>query len=117
MIKILDHGCYHLYESPEQDKILIIDKKKSYRWNQKKDKGEIVSDSIKSGDPDHLLAIGKYRLYEVKNENDLSDGDHLELFIGDGKWQGYLLPLGMPNIKKTSYQILPTEEIITIVSV
>ena len=117
MLKIVDHGCYHLYESSEQDKILIMDKKRTYRWKKLHDSGEIISGSAKNSESDHLLAIGKYRLYTVKDETDLSDGDHLELFIGDGKWQGYLLPLGLPLNKKINYQILATDEIITIVSV
>jgi len=116
MIKILDQGCYQLYKATNESKLLTIDKKKNYIWNKQADKEDITLCAYKNSKKDELLTVGKYRLYAVKNENDLSDGEHLELFVGDGKWQGYLLPTSLPSDKKLTSPIYPTEEIITIVS-
>lgn len=114
MIKILDQGTYHLIETKGQTKILTIDKKKTFAWVNAEDIGEILVTTHKSHEVDHLLAIGKYRLYEVKDEKDLADTKHLELFVGDGTWQGYLLPTGLPTDTKIRNRIIPTKEIITI---
>jgi hypothetical protein len=51
-------------------------------------------------------------MYLVKDEPNLSDLTHLELLVGEGVWQGYLLPIGLPNGVKRR-KIIPTKEIIT----
>lgn len=77
------------------------------------DIGEILVTSHKKHKTDAILAIGKYRLYEVKDEPNLTDLHHLELYVGDNTWQGYLLTTGLPNEKKRRSRIIPTDEIIT----
>jgi hypothetical protein len=39
---------------------------------------------------------------------------HLELSIGKGQWQGYLLLTGLPTNKKRRNRIIPTKEVISI---
>lgn len=113
MIRLIGNGTYHLIETKGHTKILIFDKKKTYAWIIAEDIGEILVTSHKSHIVDHLLAVGKYRLYDVEDEKGLSDQQHLELFVGEGLWQGYLLPTGMPTDEKIRNRIIPTKEIIT----
>ena len=113
MITVLQSGTYELFDTKEQTKILILDKKYTFAWVSIREIGEILVTSHKTHKTDTTLALGKYRLYDVKDEPKLSDQIHLELALGEGLWQGYLLPTGLPtNIKKRN-RIIPTIEVIT----
>ena len=70
--------------------------------------------SHKKHKADCILSVGHYRLYKVANEPEISDQLHLELCVGQGIWQGYLLPTGLPTDEKKRNRIIPTREIITI---
>lgn len=113
MIQLLDEGAYELIETKGQIKILTLDKKKSFAWINAKGIGEILVVSHTSHKADCILSVGKYRLYKVKNEPHLTDLIHLELFVGNGQWQGYLLLTGLPTDKKKRNRIIPTTEVIT----
>ncbi len=113
MIKILQTGHYHLVETKGQTKILVFDKEKTWAWINAGDIGEILVTSHTTHKVDHVLALGRYRLYEVKDEPNLTDLIHLELLVGEGVWQGYLLPTGLPTDEKKRNRIIPTNETIT----
>lgn len=113
MIKLIREGNYSLIETKGQTKILTLDYTYLYAWVFAQDIGEILVSSHKKHTVDHLLSVGKYRLYDVKQEPKLTDLKHLELFVGEGLWQGYLLPTGLPSDKKKRNRIIPTKEIIT----
>lgn len=113
MIKLNKEGQYKLLETKGQTKILILDDKKTFAWVNATDIGEILVTSHKKHDVDHFLAVGKYRMYEVKDESELTDLIHLELSIGNGIWQGYLLLTGLPNAQNRRNRIIPTKETIT----
>jgi hypothetical protein len=113
MIKLLKEGFYELIETKGQTKILILKGEQSFAWVSAEDIGEILVTSHKSHLVDHILSLGKYRLYEVIKEPGLTDLTHLELHVGNGTWQGYLLPSGLPTDKKIRNRIIPTKEIIT----
>lgn len=112
MILLIRQGEYTLVETKGQTKILSLDKNK-FAWINAEDIGEILVSSHKPHSVDHVLSIGKYRLYEVKDEKNLTDLTHLELLVGDSTWQGYLLTTGLPTAKKIRGRIIPTREIIT----
>lgn len=112
MITLLKKGTYRLIETKSQVKILYLDKR-SYAWVMAEDIGEILVTSHRPHQIDHVLALGRYRLYDVEGEDKLSDQMHLELLVGDGHWQGYLLPTGLPTSQKTRSRIIPTAELIT----
>jgi hypothetical protein len=114
MIQLVQSGKYRLIETKGQTKILTLDKKKTYAWVNAADIGEILVTSHKSHITDNILSQGNYRLYNVKDEPELTDLQHLELFIGESEWQGYLLTTGLPTEKKRRNRIIPTKEIITI---
>ena len=114
MVKLLEDGSYMLIETHRHIKILNLGGKKVYAWINVAGIGEILVASHNPHKTDHILAIGKYRMYEVKDESKLTDLIHLELLVGDGVWQGYLLTKGLPNIDdKKRVRIIPTLEIIT----
>lgn len=112
MIQLINSDQYKLVETKGQTKILTLGNK-TYAWVNVKDVGEILVTSHKSHKTDNILAIGKYRIYAVKGEPKLTDLLHLELFVGDGKWQGYLLTTGLPTNKSKKKRIIPTTEVIT----
>lgn len=113
MIKLTKEGRYTLFETKGQTKILTLDSTKSFAWVNVKNIGEILITSHKKHKEDCILSSGRYRIYDVKNEAELTDLEHLELFVGENTWQGYLLTNGLPTDKKKRNRIVPTEEIIT----
>lgn len=113
MIRLLKSGHYSLVETKNQTKILTLDEDLTFIWINAENIGEILITSHKTHKSDTILALGKYRLYGVKDEPDFTDLVHLELFVGEGKWQGYLLPNGLPTRIKKKNRIIPTSEIIT----
>lgn len=113
MIKLIQQGTYTLIETMGYTKILRLDNKKVFAWIVAREIGEILVASHKAHKTDHILTTGKYRIYEVKDEPKFTDLIHLELLTGEGVWQGYLLPTGLPDNKKKRNRIIPTGEIIT----
>lgn len=113
MIKILGKGSYKLIKTAGDTKILTLDEDKFFAWIKTESIGEILVYSKKDYESSKVISVGKYRLYSVKNESELTDLFHLELLVQNGRWQGYLLPTGVPDLKKKRSRIIPTKEIIT----
>ena len=101
-----------MIETRNDVKILKLDKK-TYVWIFTKSIGEILVATHRGHRTDQKLVKGEYRIYDVKDEPMLVDQLHLELAIGEGDWQGYLLPTGFPKDRKTRTRIIPTNERIT----
>lgn len=119
MIKLIKKGKYSLIETRHDTKILKLGTK-TFAWVFTRSIGEILVATHKPHKTDQKLAKGEYRLYDVKNDPKLVDQLHLELSIGEGDWQGYLLPTGFPNdlpagkqAIKTKSRIIPTKEVIS----
>lgn len=112
MIKLLKEGYYKLIETKGHTKILNLEGK-DYAWVNATGIGEILVASYNPFETDHVLAVGKFRIYDVKDEAGLTDLLHLELFVGFGEWQGYLLTTGLPTGQSIRKRIIPTSEIIT----
>jgi hypothetical protein len=112
MIKLIKKGKYTLIETRNDVKILKLDGI-TFVWVFTKSIGEMLVATHRGHKTDQKLAKGEYRIYDVDNEPNLVDQLHLELAIGDGDWQGYLLPTGFPKNKKTRSRIIPTSELIT----
>lgn len=113
MIRLVEEGRYSLFETKQQKNILNLENKKTFAWTANGDSGEITIISYVLHVTDRIISVGKYRMYTVKDESDLTDCTHMELFVGGGKWQGYLLPAGLPKRGKVPTKIQPTHEIIT----
>ena len=119
MIKLLKKGKYSLIETRNDIKILKLDTV-SYVWVFTRSIGEMLVATHRGHKTDQKLSKGNYILYEVKDEPKLTDTLHLELAIGEGDWQGYLLITGFPRDlpagrhgRKTRSRIIPTNERIT----
>lgn len=111
MISIIQQGTYKLVETKGQTKILYLGDE-TYAWVEPIDIGEILVHSHNVHKTDCVLSIGDYSLYDVVNEPELSDQQHLELETGNKSWQGYLLLTGLPTNKKIKGRIIPTNEVI-----
>ncbi len=113
MIKLIHKGEYILIETKNLTKILTLFTKGTFAWVNASGIGEILVSSHKKHPADYILSVGKYRIYEVKDEPNLTDLLHLELLVGEGIWQGYLFPKGLPTSTEKRKRIIPTKEIIT----
>jgi len=114
VIKLIKTGKYQLVETKVgQTKLLILDDKQSFAWINFKEVGEILVTTQKEHKLDSILSTGEYRLYGVEDEPKLVDLNHLELKTGVGKWQGYLLPTGLPTKTDIRNRIIPTRELIS----
>ena len=100
-------------ETKGQTKILTLDNKQTFAWVNVADIGEILVTSHNPHTVDHVLARGAYRIYQVRDEPKLVDLIHLELLVGEGAWQGYILLTGLPTDEKRRNRIIPTKEVIT----
>ena len=105
-------GLYKLIETRRHTKVLYLDND-TYAWVEPVNIGEILVVSHKVHKTDCVLSLGRYHIYGVTNEPDLSDQTHLELEVGKGSWQGYLLLTGLPDTHKIRTSVIPTREVIT----
>lgn len=112
MVKVLKSGKYQLIETKQQIKILYLDKT-PYVWLHLPGIGHVLEHTNKPHKADHILSIGSYRLYDVEKDERYSKHKHLELFISDGVWQGYILLTGLPNKKNPRTRIVATREVIS----
>jgi hypothetical protein len=113
MIKLEQSGDYRLIHTKGQVQILILDKHQTFAWVYAEDIGEILVSSHTPHKADHVLSVGPYRIYRAEDEPNLTDTLHLELMVGGGTWQGYLLVTGLPNEEKKRSRIIPTHELIS----
>jgi len=112
MIQLIGSGSYRLNGAGDSARLITLvsyKDRRTYAWG--------VSNGIQLVDqePDetyYALGAGKYRLYQVSDEPGLTNQLHLELSLGEGIWQGYLLPEGLPDRRKTKTMI-PVKELIT----
>jgi hypothetical protein len=112
MITLLRFGAYELVETKHHVKILTLGNE-TFAWIEPPHIGEILVVTHIPHKTDCILSQGEYRLYEVAAETDISNHIHLELEVGKGRWQGYLLWTGVPNQQKKRARIVPTTEVIS----
>jgi hypothetical protein len=112
MIKLLKEGRYRLSETKHPIKILVLDDS-LFAWEMAEQIGELLITTAQNHPIDSVLSRGPYRLYEVEKEAALTNFEHLELFAGDGHWQGYLLLSGLPTEEGNRHRIIATNELIT----
>jgi len=112
MIGVIDSGRYRIVETKRSTKILYLGDV-PYVWIRPATIGEILVSSHRKSETDTNVSTGKYMLYDVEDEDFLTDLEHLELEYGNDAWQGYLLPTGLPTDKKIRARIIPTDQLIT----
>lgn len=108
MIKVLKEGRYKLVETKKHAKVIYLDGE-PYVWFYVPKVGHILETKKGHHKTDYTLVVGRYRLYDVKGSPRYTENKHLELFVGNGLWQGYILPAGL----KHKRIIIPTNEIIS----
>ena len=81
MIALLKMGKYRLIETKTNTKVLYLDEN-SYAWVEPLEIGEILVVSHNPHKTDCVLSVGHYRLYDVTDEADISDHQHMELETG-----------------------------------
>lgn len=126
MITVTGRGWYHFLEKPklltakQEDNVLILDKedesgviKTTYRFNPHYKKGEMSFVSTSSIGIDGKILSGRFRMYETTDEAQFADGTHLELCEGEGKWNCYVLPTGLPNEKELQKEYFSTNKCVT----
>ena len=112
MITLLRSGRYKLIQTKRLIKIIYLDSD-VYAWVKFENIGEILVYAQKNHTTNAILASGEYRIYDVVDEPHIADIQHLELEIGDGKWQRYILLTGLPDQHKRRARIIPTHELIS----
>lgn len=112
MIKLIEEGKYKLVETKKFTKVLYLNDK-AYAWVEFEGVGELLVTTLKQHSVGAVFSEGRYRIYDVEDEPSLVDHQHLELEIGGGDWQGYLLITGLPDSDKIRARVIPTHEIIT----
>lgn len=112
MITLLKKGMYKLVETKHHARLLYIDGK-VYAWVTVANVAEILVASHRTHKTDSIICIGEYRVYDVADEPHLSDQQHMELEVGQGHWQGYVLRGGLPDADNKRCRIIPTHELIT----
>jgi hypothetical protein len=103
-------GLYKLVETKSQTKIFYLDND-TYAWVEPPALGELLASSRREHAT--ILSMGIYCVFDVKNEPRLTNTTHLELEVGGGVWQGYLLIAGLPDEHKMRARIVPTRECIS----
>lgn len=113
MIDLISAGEYSLLETKDNTKILKLARfHHDFAWVMAKNIGELLVTTHKEHPIDSVLCCGEYKLYKVSSEPNLVDNWHLELDVGRGKKQGYLLLTGLPDDNKVRGRIIPTKELI-----
>jgi hypothetical protein len=114
MKRLVRSGKYVLLETKGNTKLIALEKIGTYAWVNALRIGEILIKARNRFKIESILSKGRYRLYDIKNEPKLTDLQHLELEVGDGAWQGYLLPNGIPVSSEKKHRIIPTSELVPV---
>jgi len=113
MIKLVESSSYKLVETKDNLKALILDTVPVYSWKNFGCNGTLEYIKFDSSKICCILSANNYRLYDVINEQNLKKGLHLELYVGNRKWQAYLLTKGLPTSKYKIRPITKIDEVIT----
>lgn len=113
MIKRVETGIYRLTETPHRMKLLSLSRHGKYILTGIEGIGDILAVTRRPHRIHATLSAGTYHVYDVIDEPHLSDQLHLEVEVGAGQWQGYLLPTGLPSGDKLRSRIIPTHEVVT----
>jgi hypothetical protein len=111
MVRFVDGGPFRLMETNHGIKLLELNHK-TYAWIVAPHIGSLLIYSVHPHKIADVLSRGHFRLYDVIDEPRLTDTWHLEVEVGEGGWQGYLLLTGLPDSMDTRKAITPTHELI-----
>lgn len=113
MVKLLESGRYRLVETTSNLKALMLTGGRTFLWKNYGCSGKIQQTTkLDTNQICCVLAANNYRLYNISDEQGLTNGTHLELYVGKSKWQSYLLAKGLPG-EKGKKAITKINEVIT----
>lgn len=112
MIKLIKSGRYKLIRTKHYVKILYLDKD-AFAWIEPPKIHELLVTTHRQHKTDCLLSVGRYNLYDLKDDQRFSSHLRLELEVGEGQWQGYLLLNGLPTDQKIRCGIIPAHDVVT----
>jgi hypothetical protein len=112
MKKLIKEGNYILIETKMNTKVLILQHTGIFAWVNAFGIGELLVKTERKFSLQNILATGSFKLYDIIDEPNLTDLQHLELEVGKDKWQGYLLTRGLPNARERKHRIIPTYELV-----
>lgn len=112
MITLQSIGEYILAETKSRARVLKLNDD-SYVWLLLPSIGDVLSYSTRQHELTTTLSCGEFRLYDVQDDPDFVDLQHLELKAGESAWQGYLLLTGLPHKSHKRSRIIATKEVIT----
>lgn len=113
MITLQNVGAYRLIQTKKHHTKILYLENISYAWVKFENIGEVLIVSHKDYPQECTLSTGRYMLYKVQSERSLRSGMHLELQVGQDKWQGYLIPDGLPDNRRIHTRIIPVGEVVT----
>lgn len=113
MIKLITQGTYRIVGTADHKMILYLGRQ-GYHWGYAPGIGYLLTFSKHYHKTKYQLARGQYKLFSIKDEPHLIDLMHLELSVGKGKWQSYLLLTGLPTSEKIRSRIEPTKELVAL---
>jgi hypothetical protein len=87
---------------------------KTYAWVMAPHLGSLLIYSVHPHKIVDVLSRGHFQLYDVIDEPHLTDTWHLEVEVGEGGWQGYLLLTGLPDSVDTRKVMIPTHELVSV---
>ena len=117
MIRVVTKGEYMLLKTCDDRTLLLLEENDPVMWIADSGCADLLEICDKAYSTKCVIVYGNYRLYEVKDESYLTGWEHLELTVGKGRWQGYLLPHGLPSGGKRRREIISTEELISVVRI
>jgi hypothetical protein len=112
MITRIDGGTFELTETGHGTKILVLNDL-PYVWIVAPGIGSLLIYTDQPHETSEILSKGHFRLFQVRDEPELSDQLHLELEFSKNQWQGYLLPTGLPDDTDTRKRLIATHQTIS----
>lgn len=100
------HGRYTLFETPRDNRILLLGGDLTFAWIRG-DQGELLVLSDEQHENARTLQEGEYYLVDFHADPSFTDVPHLFL-ERDGQFQGVILPNGVPTHDDTQKRVVDT---------
>lgn len=105
------HGRYTLFETPQQNRILVLGDDLWFAWVGG-EQGEILVQSDADHERDRIVQDGDYYLVDFEQDGSFTDVPHLFLEASSG-FQEIILPNGLPTSDDTQKRVVTTAKTIT----
>ena len=104
-------GRYTLFETPRQNRILVLGQDQWYAWVGGQ-QGDILVGSDRDHERDRTLQEGEFYLVDFVNDPDFTDMQHLFL-EKNGDFVEVILPNGLPTDHDSQKRVVGTEKTIS----